>query len=246
MNGLVDGTLVPKSEGPPNPNYYVSTTLQRNSANHIVAEATLPVEFAIGFTGGVPPICPPPPSYVDYFIGSTPGSYLYSHYPINNPTDTHIFSRPFQQPPQNPPDGARNPQLPLASILYLNNWKITRNTLREGDGLAVKIPPLPLSYSGRKITFLFYMNGFITGTPDRISGSPPDPNYIVTTTIPDPVNVNGRTASVNAKLPVEFAQGFGISVETGEMLWSFVDYFIGDGEDGEYGPYPTAKAKTST
>ncbi|RCS21411.1 hypothetical protein DUT91_24315 [Phyllobacterium salinisoli] len=81
MNGYIPGTSTKKSDGPANPNYLVTTTIAAGTA-----QVLLPTRFAQGFAAyqGDSLI-----SYVDYFIGTTPGSYIYGPYPtISAPTNT--------------------------------------------------------------------------------------------------------------------------------------------------------------
>jgi hypothetical protein len=137
------------------------------------------------------------------------------------------------QPPPNPDDGVRNQNYPQATILYLDNGTITDQTLRDGNGLAVRVK-LPTTLTGKPVTFQFYMNGVDPVTGDPKYAGPPDPNYSVAATI-------DTTGIAKTALPTALALGF-----PGDSF-SFVDYLVTEDHGFRvYGPYPTASALTNT
>ncbi|GGA83776.1 hypothetical protein GCM10011491_09060 [Brucella endophytica] len=145
------------------------------------------------------------------------------------------------RPPLAPQDGTRATNLPRVSILYQTGGIIDTNSLKSGEGLAVSLPYL-VNYRGQPVTFLFYMNGYVRGTSERRADGPPNPDYIINTTLASSI------VKTEARLPREYAEGFAaIATKVPPYLHSYVDYFIGSIPGAYiYGPYPTASVLTNT
>ncbi|RCS21339.1 hypothetical protein DUT91_24800, partial [Phyllobacterium salinisoli] len=184
-----------------------------------------------------------PPQSIENFLG------LF----VQNPDGTLFGSKSARKfyakgaglanrPPEEPDDGARDGDLPQATILYLANSGITRDTLTYGgDGLAVQLKKIPV-HQGKTLTFLFYMNGYqpAAQSKDDVRQESPlsNSNYRVATTV-------SATGASKVKLASKYALNFASFM--GDMKISYVDYYIEDPVGTKvYGPFPTAQASTST